>query len=271
MDSSSQQHMDLLLSLINVKLFNSLDGQRLGGTDVFLFDFHSFYLCSFSLASIFMPILFSKHLCVLASLSLPSHSWRSDGHGESVGQQPWNKYGWSWVRWARIICFAICLCESVDVMTVFLSCPVSPPKPGRHLTEMHAYWAHKVTHKHKHHECTVQVCNHPCMRAEMHKEPPLVLDSQFFPLKGIAQTSAYISPSGSKRKPPLPHVIRCLARSVSIWPTVAIRNDRLTIGRQDWCWWLFSWQFTAMWQSVRVPAWETTWDLCSLHYGHLGK
>lgn len=190
MNSSSQQHMDLLLSLINVKLFNSLDGRRLGRTDVFLFGFHSFYLCSFSLAFIFKPILFSKHLCVLASLSLPSHSWRSDRHGESVGQQPWNKYGWSWVRWARIICFAICLCESVDVMTVFLSCPVSPPTPGRHLTETHAYWEHKVTHRHKRGECTIRAYNHPFMHTEMHRVTTGT--GQSVPsLKGIAQTSTY--------------------------------------------------------------------------------
>lgn len=86
-----------------------------------------------------MPILFSKHLCVSAALSLPRHSWRSDRHGESVGQQPWNKYGWSWVRWARIICFAICLCESVDVMTIVLPSPVSPQLLGRHLTDAHTF------------------------------------------------------------------------------------------------------------------------------------
>lgn len=105
------------------------------------------HLFSFSLASFFTPILFSKHLCASAALSLPRHSWRSDRHGESVGQQPWNKYGWSWVRWARIICFAICLCESVDVMTVVLPSPVSPPLLGRRLTEARTYWAHKVTHQ----------------------------------------------------------------------------------------------------------------------------
>lgn len=92
MNSSSQQHMDLLLSLINVKLFNSFDGQPSASTIVFLLGFHSFSLCShlfsFSLASFFMPILFSKHLCASAALSLPRHSWRSDRHGESVGQQP---------------------------------------------------------------------------------------------------------------------------------------------------------------------------------------
>lgn len=147
MNSSSQQRMDLLLSLINVKLFNSFDVVSIGVYHCFPLWFFTllsfFFLCvysslfSFSLASFFMPILFSKHLCASAALFLPRHSWRSDRHGESVAQQPWNKYGWSWVRWARIICFAICLCESVDVMTVVLPSPVSPPLPGRRLTERH--------------------------------------------------------------------------------------------------------------------------------------
>ncbi len=174
MNSSSQQHMDLLLSLMNVKLFNSFDGQPSASTIVFLLGFHSFSLCShlfsFSVASFFMPILFSKHLCASAALSLPRHSWRSDRHGESVGQQPWNKYGWSWVRWARIICFAICLCESVDVMTVVLPGPVSPSLLGRRLTETHTYWAHK----HTHHACT---CTRSFIHAhiQLHKQKPLIL------------------------------------------------------------------------------------------------
>lgn len=160
MNRSSQQHMDLLLSLINVKLFNSFDGRPLARTIVFLFVFHSFFLCSFSVASFFMHILFSKHLCASAAFSLPRHSWRSDRHGESVGQQPWNKYGWSWVRWARIICFAICLCESVDVMTVVLPSPVSPPSSGRCLTEMHTYCATETQIP-----CMCGSITHSCMHA----------------------------------------------------------------------------------------------------------
>lgn len=106
-----------------------------------------FHLFSFSLAS-FSALLFSKHLCALTAISLPRHSWRSDRHGESVGQQPWNKYGWSWVRWARIICFAICLRESVDVMTVVLPSSVSLALLGS-LTETHNYYAQRGTHTHK--------------------------------------------------------------------------------------------------------------------------
>lgn len=149
MNSSSQQHMDLLLSLINVKLFNSFDGQPLASTIVFLPGFHSFFFRSLSLAYFFMPILLSKHLCASATLSLPRHSWRSDRHGESVGQQPWNKYGWSWVRWARIICFAICLCESVDVMTVVLPSPASPPSPRKNAWQKCTHTGvHKVMQTH---------------------------------------------------------------------------------------------------------------------------
>lgn len=101
MNSSSQQHMDLLLSLINVKLFNSFDGRPSACTIVFLFGFHSFFLFSlpcfsFSLASFFMPILFSKHLCErrqpspcqgthgevigMGSLWASNHEINMDGH-----------------------------------------------------------------------------------------------------------------------------------------------------------------------------------------------
>lgn len=132
------------------------------------------HLFSSFLASFFMPILFSKHLCVSAALSLPRHSWRSDRHGESVGQKPWNKYGWSWVRWARIICFAICLCESVDVMTVVLPSPVSPSLLGRRLTETHTYWAHRVTHKYTHHAYT-SARSSMHANTQLHKETPLLL------------------------------------------------------------------------------------------------
>lgn len=101
------------------------------------FCFHSFVLRSLSLVFFLTRFLFHAYfvfqtlVCLSAALSLPRHSWRSDRHGESVGQQPWNKYGWSWVRWARIICFAICLCESVDVITVVLPRPVSPLFVGK--------------------------------------------------------------------------------------------------------------------------------------------
>lgn len=191
MNSSSQQHMDLLLSLINVKLFNSFDGQPSASTIVFLLGFHSFSLCShlfsFSLASFFMPILFSKHLCASAALSLPRHSWRSDRHGESVGQQPWNKYGWSWVRWARIICFAICLCESVDVMTVVLPSPVSPPLPGRRLTES----AHLLAPQ-THTPCMyMYTFIHACTHTIAQRKNTYTEHSQLFPLKGTVHTSAY--------------------------------------------------------------------------------
>lgn len=164
MNSSSQQHMDLLLSLINVKLFNGFDGQPLASTIVFLPGFHSFFLRSLSLAYFFMPILLSKHLCASATLSLPRHSWRSDRHGESVGQQPWNKYGWSWVRWARIICFAICLCESVDVMTVVLPSPASPPSPRKNAWQKCTHTGvHKVMQTHTQSPCT-------SMHAHMHTQ-----------------------------------------------------------------------------------------------------
>lgn len=143
------------------------------------------HLFSFSLASFFMPILFSKHLCVSAALSLPRHSWRSDRHGESVGQQPWNKYGWSWVRWARIICFAICLCESVDVMTIVLPSPVSPLLLGRRLMETHTYQSHKVTHYHT----TPCMCMYTFIHT--HTNTPCTVHSQLFPLKRTVHTSIY--------------------------------------------------------------------------------
>lgn len=92
-----------------------------------------------------MPILFPKHLCASAVFSVPRHSWRSDRHGECVGQQPWNKYGRSWVRRARIICFAICLCASVYVMTIVLPGPVSPRLLGRRLTGTLTDWMHAWT------------------------------------------------------------------------------------------------------------------------------
>ena len=165
--------------------------------------FHSFFSCarprlfSFSLASFFMPVLFSKHLCASAALSLPRHSWRSDRHGESVGQQPWNKYGWSWVRWARIICFAICLCESVDVMTVVLPSPVSPPLWGRRLTETHLLSPQNTrthTHTHTHtHTMHVHVHIHSSMHthtiAQRHTTTYTV-PSQLFRLKATVHSSA---------------------------------------------------------------------------------
>lgn len=55
MNSSSQQHMDLLLSLINVKLFNSFDGRPSASAIVFLFTFHSFCL-------VFALTCFHSHL-----------------------------------------------------------------------------------------------------------------------------------------------------------------------------------------------------------------
>lgn len=73
MNSSSQQHMDLLLFLIYVKLFNSFDGQPLASTIVFLLGvsqlflvFALTYFLSHSLP-FFMSILFSKHLCASAA------------------------------------------------------------------------------------------------------------------------------------------------------------------------------------------------------------
>lgn len=106
MNSSSQQHIDLLRSLINVQLFSRLDGDH---QHIPLFP--SFGLSQLSLAvtlSFFLTrFLFHAHFvsetkracmcvcacvrvraCVSAAISLPEHSWRSDGHGESVGQQP---------------------------------------------------------------------------------------------------------------------------------------------------------------------------------------
>lgn len=95
MNSSSQQHMDLLLSLINVKLFNSFDGRPSTHTIVFLFfGFHSFFLvfaftCFLSHLLPFSCLFCFPNTCVRRQLlSLPRHSWRSDRHGESVGQQP---------------------------------------------------------------------------------------------------------------------------------------------------------------------------------------
>lgn len=139
MNSSSEQHMDLLLLLINVKLFNSFDGRPSACTVVLCFQFSQvfFFLmvaltCFLSHLLPFSCLLCFPNTCVCQQpLSLPRHSWRSDRHGESVGQQPWNKYGWSWVRWARIICFAICLCESVYVMTVVLPSTMSPLFAGK--------------------------------------------------------------------------------------------------------------------------------------------
>lgn len=105
MNSSSQQHIDLLRSLINVQLFSRLDGDHqhiplfpaFGLSQLSL----AVTLSFFSLASFFMPTLFLKQsvrecvcvcvrvrACVLAAISLTEHSWRSDGHRESVGQQP---------------------------------------------------------------------------------------------------------------------------------------------------------------------------------------
>lgn len=213
-----------------------------------------------------MPILFSKHLCVSAALSLPRHSWRSDRHGESVGQQPWNKYGWSWVRWARIICFAICLCESVDVMTIVLPSPVSPQLLGRHLTDAHTFLRPTKSHTckcmytliHTHTKTLFIVnCSHTSIYTQVH----------------IYNSTAVASSISSGTKPWLlcVCVFHCPAYSVSIWPTVPVRNDELTIARQDWCWWLFSWHCPIMWQSVRVSAWRATWVLCSQHFGHWGE
>lgn len=159
MNSSSQQHIDLLLPLMNVKLFTRLDGDHQQIPLLPAFSLSQLFLAVtlsyfFSLASFFMPTLFLKqsvfmyvcvhlyvcvHACVSSAIFLPEHSRRSDGHWESAGQQPWNKYGWSWVRWARIICFAICLCESVDVMTVVLPSLVNPLFAGN-ATEKHTYW-----------------------------------------------------------------------------------------------------------------------------------
>lgn len=139
---------------------------------------------SFSLASFFMPILFSKHLCVSAALFLPRHSWRSDRHGESVGQQPWNKYGWSWVRWARIICFAICLCECGcnDCLAQW-----ALRLPGRRLTETHTSWAHKNT------PCAIFTYTfiHACTHTIAPRNTTYTVPSHLFPLKGTVHSRAY--------------------------------------------------------------------------------
>lgn len=164
MNSSSQQHIDLLLSLINVKLFSSSDRQRTSGYQCFPFQRSQLLLVFIYTCFLFHAYFIFQTLVCMAALALPSHSWRRDGYGESVGQQPWNKYGWSWVRWVRIICFAICLYASVDVMSVVLPCPLSPLTPGRLLTEMHSYRTCKVTHTHT----TLRVHNHSCVQTELH-------------------------------------------------------------------------------------------------------
>lgn len=86
MNSSSQQHMDLLLSLINVKLFNSFDGRPSTHTIVFLFfGFHSFFLCSLSLVFFLTCFLFHAYFVFQTLVCVGSSSPCQGTHGEVIG------------------------------------------------------------------------------------------------------------------------------------------------------------------------------------------
>lgn len=87
MNSSSQQHMDLLLSLINVKLFSSFDGRPSARTIVFLFfGFHSFFLWSLSLVFFLSHLLpFSCLFCFPNTCVCRQPSSCQGTHGEVIG------------------------------------------------------------------------------------------------------------------------------------------------------------------------------------------
>lgn len=83
MNSSSQQHMDLLLSLINVKLFNGFDGRPSASTIVFLFRFSQFFL-------VFALTCFLSHLlpfsCLFCFPNTCAHRQPCQStHGEVIG------------------------------------------------------------------------------------------------------------------------------------------------------------------------------------------
>lgn len=61
MNSSSQQRMDLLLSLINVKLFSSFDGRPSARTIVFLFLVFTAFSCGRSHLFFFFLTCFLFH------------------------------------------------------------------------------------------------------------------------------------------------------------------------------------------------------------------
>lgn len=134
-------------------------------------------------------------------------------------------------------------------MTVVLPSPVSPPLLGRRLTEMHTCWVHEVTHTHKHTPCMYMFVIHACTHTIVQRNTTYTVLSQLpstplgYSTHQCLHTEPHThnsmevaSPLGSGTKPGLLHVLCCPAYSASIWPAVAIRNDKLTIARQDWCW-----------------------------------
>ncbi len=85
MNSSSQQRMDLLLSLINVKLFNSFDGRASAHTIVFLFWFSQLFLVCARTCFLSHLLPFSCLFCFPNTCVRRQPSSCQGTHGEVIG------------------------------------------------------------------------------------------------------------------------------------------------------------------------------------------
>lgn len=152
--------------------------------------------------------------------------------------------------------------------------PASPSKPS--VCGQGAWLKCTRTQKHPMNVCAYSRASYTCSRTDCTKEHHLYRTQSLAPPKryGRAQTKIHID-TAAQQWLPHRHRYKTWANARVQLPcesTVAISNDRLTIARQDWCWWLFSWQSTNhVWQSVSVFAWKTTWELCSQPSGYGGE